>query len=147
MKKFIFIFLLLLFSGCKTMTKSLVLGGSAGALMGTGIGGAVHYDDRKKGATLAGIVGAGIGAGVSYLIYKNRRQEVDDAQKSSRKSEIRACKRKISEAMKVAKGDGMKPELIPRFVPSQVKGGKLIGARIDWEIKEREKMRTKKEEK
>lgn len=147
MKEHIFIFLLLLFSGCKTMTKSLVFGGSAGAIMGAGIGGAVHYDDRKRGATLAGIVGSGIGVGVSYLIFKDRINEVRNTQKSSRESEIRACKRKISEALKVAKGDGMKPALIPRFVPSQVKGGKLIGARIDWEIKEKEEKKSKKEEK
>ena len=146
MKKTVILFLVAL-TGCKTMTKSLVFGGCVGALTGAGLGGAVHYEDRKKGAILAGIVGAGIGAGVSYLIFKDRINEVRDAQKSMRESEIRACKRKISEAMKVAKGDGMKPALIPRFVPSQVKGGKLIGARIDWEIKEREKMRAKKEEK
>jgi len=140
--KWVLIIVFLELMSCKTITKSLVLGTSVGALTGGGLGGAVHYKDRKKGAIVTGIIGAGAGALTSYYLYKqnktNHALEIESFEKSRKK----ICEAKINEALLYANGEVTKPEIVPKYIPGQVKGGRFIGGRVDWVMNQEDLVST-----
>lgn len=138
MKKHLCLFLSILFLltlGCKTLTSSFTVGASIGALTGAGWGGAIHYQNRKRGAALGALVGAGVGLATGYYFYKDQDNNIANATKNTEAREKEKYENKISEALNRCLDDEAKPQVMPKFVPSQVKGGRLIGDRVDWVIK------------
>lgn len=67
---------------CASMEKSIFLGGGIGAATGSAVG------SQHSSANSVGAIGALVGAGLGYLIYKNKQKSQNPTISSSEKMEL-----------------------------------------------------------
>ncbi|MCH2535774.1 MAG: hypothetical protein MK008_15140 [Bdellovibrionales bacterium] len=124
MKKNIFLILFLILNiGCSTLKRSLLtgvaIGGSSGALLGNtkGVG-----NERRRNTNKGLIIGSLLGAGISYLAYKDK----------NKKKLI-----KIKESQGESKGPLLtKPKIKRIWVKDKVQGKRFIKGHWEYVIEE-----------
>ena len=73
--------ILVLFSSCSTLKRSITSGALIGGVLG-GTGGAVFSPDNEstnKNAYLGGVLGALLGAGAAYLIHNDPKKKIKES--------------------------------------------------------------------
>lgn len=70
-------------SGCSTMSKSLLVGASTGAVLGTSAGVGFSSNDRGGGAWKGALIGGAIGLASSYFIHNGIEQRDADVRRET----------------------------------------------------------------
>jgi hypothetical protein len=138
MKKYTVLLLLMTVLSCKTMTKSISLGGTVGVLSGAGLGGGIYWQDRRKAAILSGVLGLGIGLASGYFLHNEKESELLNEIKNTKKTEKEIFEKRISEALSYCMDEEKMPVLRPKLREAVKKGGKILGGGVNWEIKPNE---------
>lgn len=128
----------LLFSGCATSEKSILLGSSIGLAVGGGIG---SNAKGSEGAAVGALIGAGLGGLLGYQGYKDKIKKSQNLPENFQLAPFAVGSAPNSETNRPR----LKPAQVKvRFVEDQIKDGTFIPAHFEYEISEPAKWESAK---
>ena len=133
----LFLILPLLATGCATMKDSMLAGASTGLAIGAGVGAGANHKRRGDGAAVGALIGAAIGAISGRLVHKKLEERDGDTRKETLFNIDKFGVSGVQDGFSPVGEHGLTmPKVDSEWVPTSVKGKKLVEGHRVWIITE-----------